>query len=71
MDQAQQLELKTSTEIDVDGYVDARGIRYLGKAILMGDGTWRCLADIDGRLCRVECTITFVHSVNDADNEIH
>jgi hypothetical protein len=55
------LELKTGTEIDVDGMVDAKGIRFIGKAILMGDGTWRCLADVGGALCRVEVKITFQH----------
>jgi hypothetical protein len=44
--------------IDVDGRMDRHGIRYLGKAILMGDGTWRCLADVAGTLCVVEITIT-------------
>jgi hypothetical protein len=55
-----QLELKTTTEVDIDGYVDAKGVRYLGKATLMGDGTWRALADVGGALCRVECKITIV-----------
>jgi hypothetical protein len=45
-------------EIDVDGHVDERGIRYLGKATRMPDGTWRCLADVLGALCLVEVTIT-------------
>lgn len=46
------------TEIDVDGYVDSKGVRYLGRAVRMDDGTWRCLADVGGCLCRVECSIT-------------
>jgi hypothetical protein len=54
-----QLELKTGTEINVDGMHDAKGVRFLGKATLMGDGTWRCLADVGGALCRVEVKITF------------
>jgi hypothetical protein len=54
-----QLELRTQTEFDVDGHVDAKGIRYIGKAVLMGDGTWRCLANVGGALCRVEVKITF------------
>jgi hypothetical protein len=36
------------TEIDIEGHVDARGIRYLGRAKKMDDGTWRCLADVGG-----------------------
>ncbi len=46
------------SEVDVDGYIDARGIRYLGKATRQEDGTWRCLADVDGALCLVEVTLT-------------
>ncbi len=45
------------SEVDVDGYVDARGIRYFGKAARQEDGTWRCLADVDGMLCLVEVTL--------------
>jgi hypothetical protein len=46
------------TEIDIDGYVDARGIRYLGRAKKMDDGTWRCVADVSGSMCLVEVKIT-------------
>lgn len=44
-------------EIDVDGLVDAKGVRYLGKAVKMPNGMYQCLADVDGALCRVECRI--------------
>ncbi len=49
---------KRVTEIDLDGHVDARGVRYLGRAKKMDDGTWRCVADVDGSMCLVEVKIT-------------
>ena len=46
------------SEIDLDGVVDPKtGIQYLGKAVRMPDGTWRCLANLGGCLCRVEVSI--------------
>lgn len=45
-------------EINLDGYVDSKGIRYLGVARRQPDGKWLCLADVAGTLCRVEVTIT-------------
>ena len=53
-----QLEGKVRLEIDVDGYVDERGIQYLGKAVKQEDGTWQCLANVGGALCRVEVKFT-------------
>lgn len=44
-------------EIDVDGHVDAHGIRYWGKATRAEDGKWRCLADVHGSLCIVEINL--------------
>ena len=44
--------------LDVDGHVDARGVRYLGVATRQKDGTWKALADVCGALCIVECRIT-------------
>lgn len=44
-------------EIDVEGHVCARGIRYLGKAAKQPDGKYICLADVGGALCRVEVSI--------------
>lgn len=46
------------TEVDVDGHIDEKGIRYIGKALKQPDGTWICLADIGNSLCRVEVKIT-------------
>jgi hypothetical protein len=44
-------------EVDVDGHVDAKGVRYIGQAKRQPDGTWRALADIGGGLFLVECTV--------------
>jgi hypothetical protein len=44
-------------EIDVDGYVDEKGIEYRGKATRMPDGKYRGLAIVNGCLCRVEFTL--------------
>ena len=53
------MTLETMTEVDVDGYVDERhGIQYLSKATKQPNGTWRRLANVDGRLCVVEVEIT-------------
>jgi hypothetical protein len=48
----------TLREVDLDGVVDTRGIRYLGKATRGDDGRWTCLADVGGRLCLVEVKLT-------------
>lgn len=45
------------TEIDLDGHVDSKGVRFIGKAKRYADGTWRCLADVGGALCVVEVRI--------------
>jgi len=47
-------------EIDLDGHVDAKGIRYIGKAKRQENGKYLCLADIHGALCRVEVTLTLI-----------
>jgi len=49
-------------EVDVDGLLDPRStetsfIQYIGKAHEQLDGTWRCLANVHGALCRVEVKI--------------
>jgi hypothetical protein len=56
----EQLELRLANprEVDVDNMV-SKGVRFIGKAIEMWDGTWRALADVDGCLCRVELKVTF------------
>ena len=44
--------------INVDGMTDeGRGIQYWGKATKQPDGTWQCLANVQGALCRVEVEI--------------
>lgn len=52
------LKLREPTQLDIDGYVDSRGVRYLGKAVQQFDGTWHALADVFGCLCLVEVRIT-------------
>lgn len=54
-------------EVDVDGRVDAKGVRFVGKAKRQPDGTWCALADVDGALCLVECTVVFLHLDQDLD----
>lgn len=55
-----QLELDLYPElVDVDGIIDDRGVRYLGKAKRRNNGRWQCLADVHGLLCIVEVKITF------------
>jgi len=47
-------------EIDLDGHVDAKGIRYIGKATRQMNGKYLCLANVGGALCRVEITLTLL-----------
>jgi hypothetical protein len=45
-------------QIDVAGMMDPKhNIVYIGKATKMEDGTWRCLANVEGSLCLVEVNI--------------
>ena len=44
-------------EIDLDGYVDKKGVEYLGKARRQENGSYRCLANVGGSLCIVEASI--------------
>ena len=53
---------RTGVARDVDGYVDDKGIEYIGKAYEMSDGTWRCLANVLGALCLVEASVTCLNS---------
>lgn len=47
-------------EQDVDNRIDERlGVRFIGKAWLQPDGTWRALADFHGALCLVQVTLRF------------
>jgi hypothetical protein len=43
-------------EFDLDGHIDEKGVKYIGKAIRK-DGQWRCLAQVDDALCVVEIKI--------------
>lgn len=44
-------------EVDLEGYIDEKGISYIGIATLQPNGKYHVLANVDGCLCRVECTI--------------
>jgi hypothetical protein len=49
-----------SNQITVDGIKDSkRDITYIGNATKMEDGTWRCLANVEGQLAVVEVSINF------------
>jgi hypothetical protein len=41
-------------EVPVDGLTDGPGIEYWGIAKRQLDGTYQCLANVHGSLCRVE-----------------
>lgn len=43
-------------EVDIDGFIDLKGIKYIGKAQLQLNGLWRCLANVGGA-CIVEAKI--------------
>lgn len=54
-----QLEFQLYTDTaDLDGHVDARGIKYIGKARKQNNGLWHCLAEIGGALCMIEVKLT-------------
>ncbi len=53
------LRLSKPLEFDVDGLVDRTyGVKLIGKALEQFDGTYICLADVHGALCRVEVRLT-------------
>lgn len=54
-----ELSLKDPPRINVSGMIDAKNdhIRFLSEAVQQFDGTWRCVADVDGLLCWVQVTI--------------
>jgi len=52
-----EVEMK---ELNVDGFIDERGIRYIGLATKRPTGQWVCLADVDGCLCLVEVKIRLI-----------
>lgn len=46
------------TEINLDGIYDKdRKVFFIGKAKKQPDGTWRCLAEVNGALCIVEVKV--------------
>ena len=59
-------------EVDLDGHVDRKGIRYIGKAKRQDDGKYICLAIVGGALCRVEVTLTLLDvSFEESENVKH
>ncbi len=49
-----------STTMNLDGVKDSKlPIWYIGEAAKQPDGTWRCLANVEGMLCVVEVTIRY------------
>jgi hypothetical protein len=44
--------------LDLDGLVDSRGVRFVGRALKLPSGLYACLAAVDGCLCRVEVRIS-------------
>ncbi len=59
-DQQLSLPLYGPSEVDIDKRRDdKKDIQYIGKAILQGDGKYRCLADVSGMLCVVVVNLTF------------
>ena len=53
---------KLPKEMNVDGMIDRGGrIRFLGKATRQPDGTWRCLAEVEGTFCVVEVRMRTSH----------
>jgi hypothetical protein len=43
--------VQMSGAVQLDLFVDAKGVRYLGVARRQPDGTWRVLASVGGALC--------------------
>ncbi len=50
----------TPGTVDLDGHVDRRGVRYIGKARRGANGLYTCLADVEGCLCWVEMSLTLL-----------
>lgn len=55
--------------IDVDGYEDPLGIRYVGTATRQVDGTYRTSAVILGCECVVRCNEKFIERATPAETE--
>ncbi len=45
-------------EILVDGLETGEGVQLWGRAQRQADGTYQCLANVHGCLCRVELKVT-------------
>ena len=45
-------------ELDVDGMIDRRGVKFIGTARRQPDGTYRCLADVGGALLHWKDDVT-------------
>lgn len=44
--------------VDVNGVIDNKtGIEYIGNAYRQPSGMYRCLANVNGALCRVEVSL--------------
>lgn len=55
----QELRLKDPPTVDLDGVVDDKtGVSFIGKASQQFDGSWRCLANVHGRLCLVQLNLS-------------
>jgi hypothetical protein len=52
-------ERAPSHSVAVDGIQPEEGIELWGRAMRQEDGTYQCLANVHGALCRVEVNITF------------
>lgn len=57
---------KNPQEVRVEGLVDGKGVRFLGDARNLDDGSWVALAEVGGALCRVQVNITPAGSDEDA-----
>ena len=48
---------RTGKTVNIDGHICKKGIQYLGFAHEMSDGTWRALANVNGMLAIVQCSV--------------
>lgn len=51
-------EASYPAEVDLDGHVDSKGVRYIGKAVRLRGNRYVVLADVGGCLCRVEVALS-------------
>lgn len=62
--------VKRVTEIDVDGYVDSKGVRYIGRAVRMDDGTWRVDIGLDSFKAEFVKAREIIHRAVDLDGPV-